>query len=69
MLLQVKEIIHKSSNGDKIIIDADQGKLYLRPQTPIYRSYMSKLKLRNKAKNHLALKNLETKTIDKKKLV
>ena len=32
LLLQVKEIIHKSSNGDKIIIDADQGKLYLRPR-------------------------------------
>ena len=50
LLIQTKDIINKISNGDKIILDADQGLVYLRPDKTISELYASKLKLRNKAK-------------------
>ena len=70
LLLQTKDIINKISNGDKIILDADQGVVYLRPEKTISELYTSKLKLRTKAKNKFfALKNLEAKTLDNKKIL
>ena len=69
LLIQTKDIINKISNGDKIILDADQGLVYLRPDKTISELYSSKLKLRNKAKKtFLASKNLEAKTLDNKKI-
>tara|TARA_B100000925_G_scaffold73015_1_gene51121 strand:+ start:944 stop:3208 length:2265 start_codon:yes stop_codon:yes gene_type:complete len=69
LLIQTKDIINKISNGDKIILDAEQGLAYLRPDKTILELYISKLKLRNKAKKtFLASKNLETKTLDNKKI-
>ena len=69
LLIQTKDIINKISNGDKIILDADQGLVYLRPDKTISELYTSKLKLRNKAKKtFLASKNLEAKTLDNKKI-
>ena len=69
LLIQTKDIINKISNGDKIILDAEQGLAYLRPDKAISELYISKLKLRNKAKKtFLASKNLEAKTLDNKKL-
>ena len=69
LLIQTKDIINKISNGDKIILDADQGLVYLRPNKNISELYTSKLKLRNKAKKtFLASKNLEAKTLDNKKI-
>ena len=69
LLIQTKDIINKISNGDKIILDADQGLVYLRPNKTISELYTSKLKLRNKAKKtFLASKNLEAKTLDNKKI-
>ncbi len=69
LLIQTKDIINKISNGDKIILDADQGLVYLRPDKNISELYTSKLKLRNKAKKtFLASKNLEAKTLDNKKI-
>ena len=69
LLIQTKDIINKISNGDKIILDADQGLVYLRPDKTISELYISKLKLRNKAKKtFLASKNLEAKTLDNKKI-
>ena len=69
LLIQTKDIINKISNGDKIILDAEQGLAYLRPDKTILEIYTSKLKLRNKAKKtFLASKNLETKTLDNKKI-
>lgn len=69
LLIQTKDIINKISNGDKIILDADQGIVYLRPEKTISQLYVSKLKLRTKAKKtFMASKNLETKTLDNKKI-
>ena len=69
LLIQTKDIINKVSNGDKIILDADQGLVYLRPDKTISELYASKLKLRNKAKKtFLASKNLEARTLDNKKI-
>ena len=51
-MIQTKDIINKISNGDKIILDAEQGLAYLRPDKTISELYISKLKLRNKAKKH-----------------
>ena len=69
LLIQTKDIINKISNGDKIILDADQGLVYLRPNKTISELYINKLQLRNKAKKtFLALKNLEAKTLDNKKI-
>ena len=69
LLIQTKDIINKISNGDKIILDADQGLVYLRPDKTISELYKSKLILRNKAKKtFLASKNLEAKTLDNKKI-
>ena len=69
LLIQTKDIINKISNGDKIILDAEQGLAYLRPDKTISELYLSKLKLRNKAKKtFLASKNLEAKTLDNKKI-
>ncbi len=69
LLIQTKDIINKISNGDKIILDAEQGLAYLRPDKTILEIYTSKLKLRNKAKkSFLASKNLEAKTLDNKKI-
>ena len=69
LLIQTKDIINKISNGDKIILDAEQGLAYLRPDKTISELYISKLKLRNKAKKtFLASKNLEAKTLDNKKI-
>ena len=69
LLIQTQDIINKISNGDKIILDADQGLVYLRPNKTISELYTSKLKLRNKAKKtFLASKNLEAKTLDNKKI-
>ena len=69
LLIQTKDIINKISNGDKIILDADQGLVYLRPDKTISELYTNKLQLRNKAKKtFLALKNLEAKTLDNKKI-
>ncbi len=69
LLIQTKDIINKISNGDKIILDADQGLVYLRPNKTVSELYTSKLKLRNKAKKtFLASKNLEAKTLDNKKI-
>ena len=63
LLIQTKDIINKISNGDKIILDAEQGLAYLRPDKTISELYISKLKLRNKAKKHFwHQKTLEAKT-------
>ena len=68
-MIQTKDIINKISNGDKIILDAEQGLAYLRPDKTILELYISKLKLRNKAKKtFLASKNLEARTLDNKKI-
>ncbi len=69
LLIQTKDIIYNISNGDKIILDADQGVVYLRPEMAISQIYESKLNLRKKAKkSFLASKNLEAKTLDNKKI-
>ena len=39
LLIQTKDIINKISNGDKIILDADQGLAYLRPDKTISELY------------------------------
>jgi len=69
LLIQTKDIISKISNGDKVILDADQGLVYVRPDKTILELYSSKLKLRTKVKKtFLESKNLEAKTLDNKKI-
>ena len=50
LLIQTKDIINKSSNGDLVILDADQGIVHLRPENSILQLYISKIELRTKAK-------------------
>ena len=50
LLIQTKDIINKSSNGDLVILDADQGIVHLRPENSIMQLYVSKIELRTKAK-------------------
>ena len=70
LLIHTKDIINKLSNGDQIILDADEGIVHLRPDPTIFQLYLSKLELRSKAKKtFLALKNLETRTLDNKKIL
>ena len=70
LLIQTKDIINKSSNGDEVILDADQGLVHLRPENTISLLYKSKLELRTKAKkSFVALKNLEARTLDNKKIL
>ena len=70
LLIQTKDIINKSSNGDLVILDADQGIVHLRPENSILQLYISKIELRTKAKkSFLALKNKEARTLDNNKIL
>ena len=49
MIVQSPDSVRRAENGDRIIVDADQGRVFLRPTSEVVAGYRDKEKLREEA--------------------
>lgn len=69
LLINADLIRRESRNGDLIIIDANQGRIHLRPEENIRKIYVDKLSIQEAAKGqYLEIKNKPAQTTDGKKI-
>ena len=65
LVIQAARITREALNGDKILIDGDQGLAHLRPEDSVTRAFREKLAMQDKAQQaYAALRDLPARTKD-----
>ncbi|QDL93664.1 phosphoenolpyruvate--protein phosphotransferase [Paroceanicella profunda] len=65
LVIQAARITREAQNGDRILVDGDEGVAHLRPEETVYKAFHEKVAMRTQAKEvYTALRDLPAETLD-----
>ncbi len=69
LIVQCPEAVRAAENGDRIVVDAEEGRVFVRPTPEVLAGYSDKLRLRDAAlSDHRALRDLPARSRDGRRI-